>query len=324
MTAGFEPAARLPGELDLLAAVASDLAEDTAKLAYADFLDEHADPRGAYLRRLVAAVRDGRDFPDPADLPIGWLELVGDPLERRIRECGEGPRRAKILARARPAVAIDTERAADDDFPIGASKFGGRPDLPRGAAWPRCEASPLQFHAQFDLSELSRTVAGRALPPAGLLSFFMYHDYPQDSYGEPEHGRGVPGGLHIIHTPPGAELHRLAPPDDLTADHGPPGRPCRLTLTEALDLPDGWKPRRKGDYERWPLVDGADHQLFGYARVTVLGEDPVPGPEWEQLLRFSSDDKLSWGWGDGHRLFWYIRTADLRAGRFDRTAAIDG
>jgi hypothetical protein len=73
-----------------------------------------------------------------------------------------------------------------------------------------------------------------------------------------------------------------------------------------------------------PLVAGAEHQLFGYSHVTVLASDPIPGPEWEQLLRFNSDDKLEWGWGDGHRLFWYIRSADLKERRFDNTAAIDG
>jgi hypothetical protein len=175
-----------------------------------------------------------------------------------------------------------------------------------------------------DLAELQGTVAGRALPATGLLSLFMYHDFDQDEYGDPQ-GRGVPGGLQILYTPAGADLHQLSPPDDLTEELGRPRRPCRLSLTDALDVPDShdtW-PELETSL-RPPLLNEADHQLFGYSHITVLASDPTPGPDWEQLIRFSSDDNLSWGWGDGHRLFWYIRRAHLQGRRFDDTVAIDG
>jgi uncharacterized protein (TIGR02996 family) len=317
-------AASLPGELDLLAAVAADPADDTVKLAYADWLDEHDDPRGPFLRAFVAAARDGGDLPEPAAGTAGWRDVVGVPLEAIVRSHGLSAHRDAFFRVARPAVAITTRPAPARLLPVGGSRFGGLPGLPRGAGWPRCERAPLQFLAQFDLAELRRTVAGRALPPAGLLSFFMYHDYDRDEYGTPE-GRGVPGGLRVIHTPPGADLVAADPPDDLAPGFGRPGRACRLALTDALDIPDfaaGWPAFESND---WGLpVDRAGHQLFGYTHVTVLAEDPTPGPEWEQLIRFDSDHQLRWGWGDGHRLFWYIRSADLRAGRFDDTVAIDG
>src|SRR5690349_6703751 len=51
----IELAAVLPGEADMLAGVVADLRDDTRKLVYADWLEEHGDPRGRFLRRFLAA-----------------------------------------------------------------------------------------------------------------------------------------------------------------------------------------------------------------------------------------------------------------------------
>jgi hypothetical protein len=233
---------------------------------------------------------------------------------------------------ARPTLAFVTKPGLDSHIAVGRTKFGGRPHLPAGTEWPRCGRGPLEFLAQLNLSELRQTVAGRALPPTGLLSFFMYHNYPEDQHG------GA-GGLRIIHTPDVSRLLPLDPPRDLTTDLGRPDKTCKVSFTECLDLPDpgrtgseGYGPaaahpglsRDRGRYLLWSKWFSADHHLLGYAHVSVLCDDPIPGPEWQLLIRFSSDDKLGWGWGDGHRLFWYIKTADLKRGYFEDTRAFDG
>lgn len=41
-----------------------------------------------------------------------------------------------LAAQARPAILLLTAECEEDSIPLGASKIGGRPDLPRGAAWP--------------------------------------------------------------------------------------------------------------------------------------------------------------------------------------------
>jgi uncharacterized protein (TIGR02996 family) len=340
MPSDLHLAARLTGEAAILATVATNQNDDTAKLVYADWLEEHDDPRGSFLRKFVSAVQKGSELPaqpdDSDERMAGWLELMGFALSTQIRDLGLGKHRSAIMALAKPAVALVTHTPCPEKkLRIGATKFGGLPSLPRGTEWPRCEGGPLQFLAQFDLAEVHQTLAGRALPPSGLLSFFMYHNYPDDEYGDAESGRGVPGGLRIIYTPGNADLLPLGAPDDLSSDLGSPHDPCRLTLSDALDIPRLEREQRT-QYaleigKKWwdldlnsPLLERADHQLFGHSRVTVLVADPTPGPDWEQLLRFNSDDKLEWGWGDGHRLFWYIRSADLKERRFDNTAAIDG
>lgn len=65
---------------------------------------------------------------------------------------------------------------------VGATKFGGRPDVPAGFRWPYYEGEgyldetpksrPLSFIAQFDIAEISRYDTDELLPKTGLLSFF--------------------------------------------------------------------------------------------------------------------------------------------------------
>lgn len=330
------PLTPLPDEEGMLSAVVSNLRDDHVKFVYADWLEERGDSRGPFLRQFVHAVQTGKKLPGGRGTSAAWQEMVGLSILRRLSASGLGQHRGRILDLAQPALALSTRVCPESRIVIGATKFGGQPDLPPGSEWPRCGRGPLEFLAQLNLAEFHKTFAGRALPSRGLLSFFMYHNYPQDEYGD---GREEPpshkGGLRIIHTEDTSKLTRLDPPDDLTEDLGRPRRPCRITFAELLDLPEpneAWAERygpafpqleAAYDYYSDPLRK-ANHQLFGYAHVTVLVEDPVPGPGWQQLIRFSSDAKLNWGWGDGHHMFWYIKSADLKTGRFTDTRAIDG
>lgn len=49
---------------------------------------------------------------------------------------------ARLAEQARPAVVLTTGAVDEDALPLGASKIGGRPDLPRGTAWPTRPAYP--------------------------------------------------------------------------------------------------------------------------------------------------------------------------------------
>lgn len=336
MATSFLLATSLQGEVNVLASILADPNDRTAKLVYADWLDERDDPRAVFLRRFVDAVQRGGPLPAESELPDGpfaqWLDLIGYRIVSRLRSLNLGQHESEILRLTRPTLAIETVAGAETEFRADATKFGGVPSLPKGRAWPRCERGPLEFLAQFDLAELKGTVVAHQLPPSGLLSFFMYHNYPQDEYGV---GRGrtkINDGLQIIYSPPGADLRPLDVPSDLTRDFGAPQLPHSVTFTEFLDLPSSggpWSSSLPEDVREnlWELRSGvsrACHQLFGYSHITVLDEDPTPGPDWLQLVGFASDQNLDWGWGDGHRLFWYVQQDDLRNLRFDRTVAIDG
>lgn len=324
------PSWLLPDEDAILASVVENLAADLPKLVYADWLEERGDPRGPFLRQFVEADRTGTSLPDGSRHPKAWRELVAVSLVERLRKYGLTPYRDNLVSLAKPAIEIVCESYSDDfdADPVGESQLGGLPSLPRGSEWPRCDQGPLKFLGQFDLTRFGPALCGRSLPRYGLLSFFQYHDIGEDIQGEEGEE------LQVILTRQTSDLVQLQPPDDLTEDNGRPTASAAVSFRETLDLPcrtEPWEVKlRVPDelYERyWDLLwkqRRSKHALFGYARPRHLVCDPIPVPEWQQLITLESDDELGWGWGDGHEFFWYIRTADLLAGKFDDTRGYDG
>ena len=311
-----EPAARLPGEAEMLAAVVADPADDTAELAYADWLEERDDPRGPYLRKALAAARAGKKLPAAKFAHQPWRDLVGLTLVQKIHAAGLAAHADKILRLALPAVAVTSARAAEAKLPFGASKFGGGPDLPPGAEWPVFEGRPHAFLAQFNLAELSASFACRELPNAGLLSVFYAPDEEDDRDSDPK------GSFGVFHFTGGAKLSRRLPSDNAF-------RSCRLTFAEALVLPDLDSPWRKdlgfgnddelGDAYQVDVagfVEGTEHRVLGYpapVQGDILGKKTV-----RHLLTIGSDDNAGWMWGDGGALYFTLSEPDLKAGRFDR------
>lgn len=74
-----------------------------------------------------------------------------------------------------PCVVGESQRCADDNVAIGASKFCGRPDVPPEFEWPMTEDGPCWFLGQLNLEECNHFDVGVEIPTDGLLSFF-YHD----------------------------------------------------------------------------------------------------------------------------------------------------
>jgi hypothetical protein len=93
---------------------------------------------------------------------------------------------------------------------VGATRFGGLPDLPHQISWPRATGGGLlNFYAQIDLVDLAGPAIAHDLPLSGLLSFFA---------GELDNGCD-PAPVSVLHTPSGTPLARHAPPDPGTFDH---------------------------------------------------------------------------------------------------------
>lgn len=61
---------------------------------------------------------------------------------------------------------------AQGDLALGASRFGGDPDLPPGAPWPERDGVPMPFVAQLRLAELAPFDVEHVLPDRGSLLFF--------------------------------------------------------------------------------------------------------------------------------------------------------
>ena len=322
-------AARLPGEADILATVVADLRDETPRLVYADWLEERSDPRGAFLRKFVAAARGAGDarLPPSRRFPRVWRDVVGVTLIERLHALGLTDRRDALLGLARPTVMLSPKPAKGKALPVGGSRFGGLPDLPQGVAWPAWDKGPLGFLAQINLADLHGTLAGRDLPPRGLLSFFVFNDA--------EEGMPAPdkGSWQVLYAPDPSALRPHPAPDGL--DEWNPLAPAhRLTFAETLDLPgrdSPWGDQVGIGLDRWEayhelrLALRPSHpHLLGYSRVRSLLEDPIPGADWRHLITFDSDDDLGWTWGDGDQLYYFVRERDLRRGRFDATAVSHG
>ena len=116
-----------------------------------------------------------------------------------------------------PAIRIEPTMVDEDTIPVGASKLGGRPDLPPDMAWPERDGKPLGFLAQFNLAEVAPYDVEKALPPSGVLYFcYDFAAAPWGLYGE-DRGKWIvrysslkPQSLRRIEWPaPPPLLHRL-------------------------------------------------------------------------------------------------------------------
>src|SRR5688572_29663484 len=67
-----------------------------------------------------------------------------------------------------PSYWIRRQRAPLESLELGASRFGGSPDVPREFSWPKHNQRPLTFLAQIDLSK----VEANHFPKHGWLLFF--------------------------------------------------------------------------------------------------------------------------------------------------------
>lgn len=315
-----ELAATLPGEAAMLAAVVANPGDDTTKFGYADWLEEHDDDRGPLLRKCVTAFRAGKKLPGTASVSKPWRDLVGITLMGRIVAAKLTDRADSILRLARPAITFKSSRTAEAKLPIGSSKFGGGPDLSPKMKWPTFRDEPLTFLGQFNLADLATSLVCRELPKSGLLSLFSVYDEDEgnDDFDEK-------GSWRLWYTPDVQELVRQYPPENAF-------KPCRLTFTETLTVPDrdspwlkdlGFKNDEEAE-ERYQetivsgvnSVGGLGHRILGYP--CPLQNDPLGRKTMRHLLTIDSDDKPGWMWGDGGLVYFTISEANLKAHRVNR------
>jgi len=318
-----EPAATLPGEADILASVLANLGDDTAKLVYADWLDEHDDPRGKLLRNAVTAFRAGTKMTAVPSKFNAWTDLVGIELMRRVWSKTPTEFGTTVLGLAKPALCVISTKAAEAKIPVGASKFGGGPDLPPSAKWPVFRGNPLSFLAQFNLAELAVSPACRELPATGMLSVFSVYDKDEGNDDFPK------GSWKLIYFPDTSKLTRNLPPEVSF-------NPCRLSFTEFLSVPDiesrwaveialaKWTDGIAYVEQEDPLELYREEILGAQAGCRILGypipiqDDPLSKKTMRHLLTIDTDDTAGWSWGDGGSLYFKMTEAGLKAHRFDR------
>lgn len=229
----------------------------------------------------------------------------------------------------------DVPLGADADLRPGATKLGGRPDLPEGLAWPVSRGGPLTFVAQVDLAEVANRDSEGVLPPSGLLSFFF--DAEHTAEGDTPAAAGV-----VLFTKTGASLSRIGFPVKLAPSLRCPSAP--LQAEREVTLPAWADPAIEGAFPSthesdayWHLLLGRDqataHRLLGHPNAVQSSHyQPIKcalasgsgseARDWLLLAQFDSDPATQ-DWGDLGRLYYWIPKQDLAARRFDRVWVLD-
>jgi uncharacterized protein YwqG len=239
---------------------------------------------------------------------------------------------------ARPAVHLLKSADATRSF------FGGSPSLPSSATWPSRDGTPLTFLASIDLASLSETLPVPWLPSSGRLLFF--YDVDQQPWGFDPKDRGGWAVMLVgdeVTSPARASGARRLPQLHVSFQKIACYPSWERPDVAALELTD----TESDEFIELGLSvygDSPCHQVGGFpnpiqsdemeleCQLASHGID-VGGPsgyenrevarlqggaaDWRLLLQFDSDDDLNVMWGDAGILYFWIREADARAGRFE-------
>jgi len=210
--------------------------------------------------------------------------------------------------------------------------------------WPPHEPAPLGFIAQFDLSAIPRV--DDSLPGSGWLYFF--YDRYREPWGFDPADRGCCRIVYI--DVDRSALSRVEPPSDAEANHV--AEPCIVEAWPELTLPEYLPDLQYGTPEdhsyrglrQGCIVGGPLHRLLGHPQLVQnpmelecqLASNGVycGSPEgfqrerakslesgaadWRLLLQIDTDDNgPGWMWGDGGRIYFWIKQHDLKSLRFD-------
>lgn len=264
------------------------------------------------------------------------------PLQEAVVQCftqrGAEQQASLVLPYVLPTVAIDVGPEPYRSVPVGGGRLRGIPDVPSEWRWPEHSGEPLDFLAQFELSDFRRFAGSELLPAAGILSFFYSVDRPFSPSGRHEQG-----ALRVYHF---AAHQNLAPANDRpTSLPDSPTWPVTASQRWSFPLDRTYRPARDL-YRAVPSIDEealldceyglnptiAAIQLLGYPgreqetdlqlecellnRGIDLRNDPSNVPadvdsaaaQWMVLAQFQlSDRRICQGHRDGYLHLWVRR-----------------
>lgn len=175
--------------------------------------------------------------------------------------------------------SIELKIAKKEKYKLGATRFGGQPDVPPDFVWPTFEGEscdhvvknrPLTFLAQFNCEELAQFDIEHLLPDHGLLSFFYETDTQCWGFDPKDKGCARVYWFEDISAMSAADF-----PADMEEDF-------KFPMVKI-------KPSRKTSYLSWEdftdvFPDDKDDDTFTAAWEELTGEDPDELEECSKLL----------------------------------------
>lgn len=234
-----------------------------------------------------------------------------------------------VLDALKPALKMTATRC--HSIEPGKSKFGGTPDLPQEFAWPRDDSGELDFLLQLDLTELAGFPGSENLPSSGFLYFFGSPrmdgcNKTDEQYSAVLYYDGKRNTLK----------NRPAECTDRT------WQSCSISLETTWTIDSYLRVPQEDFDEFWNVLERLTeeppiHQLLGFPYVLQPGYDmpdecdrfryadsDCPDSEkhhsdWILLSQIVSDpDGPGFCWGDNGIVYFWIKSEDLKARRFDR------
>jgi uncharacterized protein YwqG len=281
------------------------------------------------------------------------IELAGLPydepklIDRLVEMRGLGDKRKAIRKLARPAILLITRKASEANIPLGATRIGGRPDLPAAVEWPLYQGGkPLAFLAQINLRQIAKLGTPiKGLPKDGLLSLFSVWGWMEEGDGDPHtpdelaaQPQEEAGWTVVLHTPPRSRLVRRKTPRGVNAykaaavvptpilslpNHRlePPLAALEWTDKEYRsfdDMQSDFRSLQMRHYFKSSDTFTSHHLLGGYALFQQMFPEEVLQKGLAMLIQIGTDAKTQMGWGDGGELTFYADAKALAKGRFER------
>ena len=252
--------------------------------------------------------------------------------ENLIRQYAPARLQDAVIERLLPAIALTATRKGDDAIAVGASKFGGAPDVPPGFAWPQWNETPLCFIAQINLDEIAPFDIEQKLPTTGLLLFFYALNQEDETpWGEADQV----GGWRVFYSD--GTSKRAIVPDQAKVEYGLATATISAAIFCSIPTDTFWI-----DYEdeEQTLSDEEDEQWeelqdqFELPPLTMLGHPQIiqhdarmeaaqytkrgATTDWHLLLQMDTDDEIDWMWGDAGAMFYLMHRDDLSNREWDK------
>ncbi len=206
-----------------------------------------------------------------------------------------------VLREAQPAVRLSRQLIKDEDIPVGASKIGGRPDIPPGVVWPGRYQIAHSFLAQINLADVAPHDEAQLLPISGRLYFFYGLAFQVSGFNPDDRG----GWTVLYDDAAVSDLIRTDPPSSLVAldsqfyllQNGL-YMPIRLTPQATWTLPDRYSERgieitrslgegseseSNSDEEDEDKDEIAEEDAYSYAGVVAKSRSAIAGPRHQML-----------------------------------------